>query len=175
MSDKITVQQRKYFVERIENSINDKINELRQGNAAQVQNISEREYEKYLEGLNIKEEVTRYKELWAEMEPLASKIRAIFNELEQVVRDNHGYSSTTPSLCSYQPFSGQDLEKAMRWCCHQTAKKHESETDAGKMITNLVAKKRAATDELHGINELEGLMHAVNNILEGADVPLLGQ
>ena len=175
MSDKITVQQRKYFVERIENSINEKINELRQGNAAQVQNISEREYEKYLEGLNIKEEVTRYKELWIELEPLASKIRAIFNELEEVLSKDHGYSSSTPSLCSYKPFSGEDLEKAMRWCCHQTAKKHESETDAGKMITNLQAKKRAAIDELHGINELDGLKIKVNNILQGADVPLLGQ
>ena len=175
MSDKITVQQRKYFVERIENSINEKINELRQGNAAQVQNISEREYEKYLDGLAIKEEVSRYKELWTELEPLASKIRAIFDELEQVLRKDHGYSHSTPSLCSYQPFSGQDLEKAMRWCCHQTAKKHESETDAGKMITELVAKKRAAFDELHGINELDGLKIKVNNILQGADVPLLGQ
>ena len=174
MSDKITVQQRKYFVERIENSINEKINELRQGNAAQVQNISEREYEKYLDGLAIKEEVSRYKELWTELEPLASKIRAIFEELEQVLRKKE-WDSNAPSLCSYQPFSGQDLEKAMRWCCHQTAKKHESETDAGKMITNLQAKKRAAIDELHGINELDGLKITVNNILQGADVPLLGQ
>ena len=41
MNDKISVQQRKYFVERIENSINDKIDELKQSNAAEVQNISE--------------------------------------------------------------------------------------------------------------------------------------
>ena len=68
-----------------------------------------------------------------------------------------------------------DVDTAFRWCCRKTAQKHETETEAGKMIRVLEAKKRAATDELHGINELEGLMHAVNNILEGADVPLLGQ
>ena len=174
MSDKITVQQRKYFVERIESSINEKISELRQSNAAEVQNISEREFETYLDGLKIKGDVVRYKELWAELEPLSSKIRAIFNELEQVLRKKE-WDSNAPSLCSYQPFSGLELDKAMRWCCHQTAKKHESETDAGKMITNLKAKKRAAIDELHGINELDGLKIKVNNILQGADVPLLGQ
>ena len=32
MSDKISVQQRKYFVERIESSINEKISELKQSN-----------------------------------------------------------------------------------------------------------------------------------------------
>ena len=43
------------------------------------------------------------------------------------------------------------------------------------MIRLLQAKKRAATDELHGINELNGLKKTVNSILKGADVPLLGQ
>ena len=48
MGDKISVQQRKYFVERIESSINEKINDLKQANAAQVQSISEKAYNKYL-------------------------------------------------------------------------------------------------------------------------------
>ena len=60
MSNKISVQQRKYFIERIEKSINEKISDLRQSNASEVQNISEREYEGYLKGLNINKEVKRY-------------------------------------------------------------------------------------------------------------------
>ena len=46
MSNKISVQQRKYFVERIQDSINDKIETLKQSNAAQVQNISDAAYNK---------------------------------------------------------------------------------------------------------------------------------
>ena len=173
MSNKISVQQRKYFVERIEKSINEKISDLRQSNASEVQNISEREYDGYLKGLNINKEVKRYTELYNEMYPLQEKLKAIFEELKSVVQKGKGWDSNTPSL--YSHFSTTDLDTAFRWCCRKTAQKHETETEAGKMIRVLEAKKRAATDELHGINELEGLMHAVNNILEGADVPLLGQ
>ena len=173
MNDKISVQQRKYFVERIEKSIDEKINSLRQSNAAEVQNISEREYGGYLKGLNIDKEVKRYTELYNEMYPLQEKLKAIFEELKSVVQRGKSWDSSTPSL--YSQFSATDLDTAYRWCCRKTAQKHETETEAGKMIRVLEAKKRAATDELHGINELEGLMHAVNNILEGADVPLLGQ
>ena len=36
MSQKISVQQRKYFVERIENSINNKIDMLKQANASKI-------------------------------------------------------------------------------------------------------------------------------------------
>ena len=53
MSDKISVQQRKYFVTRIENSINDKIETLKQSNAAEVQNISEAAYNNYLKLLKV--------------------------------------------------------------------------------------------------------------------------
>ena len=61
MSDKISVQQRKYFVERIETSINEKINELKQANAAQVQNISEKAFDKYLKLIKIDKDITRFK------------------------------------------------------------------------------------------------------------------
>ena len=173
MNDKISVQQRKYFVERIEKSIDEKINSLRQSNAAEVQNISEREYLGYLKSLNINKEVKRYTELYNEMYPLEEKLRAIFEELKTVVNKNKSWDSNTPSL--YNKFTATDLDTAFRWCCRKTAQKHETETEAGKMIRLLQAKKRAATDELHGINELNGLKKTVNSILKGADVPLLGQ
>ena len=169
---KISVQQRKYFVERIERSINDKIAELRQNNAAEVQNISEKEFRNYLKELKIEKEFDRYTELFQELKPLGSRLNAIYDELKSVF-GKQGWESNVPSL--YGEFSDIDLDKALRWCCHQTAKKHESETDAGKMIKELEGRKRAAIDELHGINELEGLKVTVNNILKGANVPLLGQ
>ena len=169
---KISVQQRKYFVERIEKSINEKISELRQTNAAEVQNISEKEFRSYLKQLKIEKEFDRYKELYLELTPLGTKLSAIYDELRSVFTKN-SWDSNVPSL--YGGYSDIDLDKAIRWCCHQTAKKHESETDAGKMIKELEGRIRAAIDELHGINELEGLKVTVNNILKGANVPLLGQ
>ena len=48
---KISVQQRKYFVNRIEQSINEKINVLKQQRASDVQQLSEAEYKRYLKTL----------------------------------------------------------------------------------------------------------------------------
>ena len=43
------------------------------------------------------------------------------------------------------------------------------------MIADLENRKRAAVDQLHGINELQELTLTVNGILNGAGVPLLGE
>ena len=46
--------------------------------------------------------------------------------------------------------------------------------DETKIDEELERQKRAATDLLHGINELDGLTTEVNKILTGAGVPQLG-
>ena len=94
---KISVQQRKYFVERIERSINEKIAELRQTNAAEVQNISEKEFRNYLKELKIEKEFDRYTELFLELKPLASRLNAIYDELKSVF-GKQGWESNVPSL-----------------------------------------------------------------------------
>ena len=172
MSDKISVQQRKYFVERIETSINEKIGELRQANAAQIQNISEREYDKYLKLLKIDKDVKKFDKMDVEHKALQSKLVTVFNEVRRSLSIQE-YGSGTPSV--YNSSSALDVNTGFRFLCGKTATKQETETPEGKLIKQLEAKKRAAVDLLHGINELEGLTVQVNNILNGAGVPLLGE
>ena len=172
MSDKISVQQRKYFVERIETSINEKINELKQANAAQVQNISEKAFDKYLKLIKIDKDVTRFNKVDIEHKQLQSKLYDIYNEVRKSLGVQE-YGNSTPSV--YRTSSAIDFASGFRYLCGKTASKQETETAEGKLIRELEAKKRAAVDELHGVNELEGLKLTVNNILKGADVPLLGE
>ena len=172
MSDKISVQQRKYFVERIETSINEKINELKQANAAQVQNISEKAFDKYLKLIKIDKDVTRFNKVDIEHKQLQSKLYDIYNEVRKSLGVQE-YGNSTPSV--YRTSSAIDFASGFRYLCGKTASKQETETAEGKLIRELEAKKRAAVDELHGINELNGLKQVVNNILKGADVPLLGE
>ena len=172
MSDKISVQQRKYFVERIETSINEKINELKQANAAQVQNISEKAFDKYLKLIKIDKDVTRFNKVDVEHKQLQSKLYDIYNEVRKSLGVQE-YGNSTPSV--YRTSSAIDFASGFRYLCGKTASKQETETPEGKLIRELEAKKRAAVDELHGVNELEGLKITVNNILKGADVPLLGE
>ena len=169
---KISVQQRKYFVERIESSINDKINELKQSNAAQVQSISEKAYEKYLKLLKVDKDMKRFAKLDVEYKQLQSKLVTVYDEVSRSLNFDK-YAANTP--CVYNSSNAEDINKGYRFLCGKTAAKQETETPEGRLIKELEAKKRAAVDELHGVNELEGLKATVNNILKGADVPLLGE
>ena len=95
MSDKITVQQRKYFVERIQNSINDKIEMLRQSNAAQVQNISEAAYNKYLKHIKVYEDLKEFEQLDVEHKKLQSKLVQVYDAVkssQQGKRNTPDYS-----------------------------------------------------------------------------------
>ena len=82
MGDKISVQQRKYFVTRIENSINDKIEALRQSNAAQVQNISEAAYNKYLKLLKVDKDLKIFEKLDARHKKLQSKLIQVYESVK---------------------------------------------------------------------------------------------
>ena len=88
-------------------------------------------------------------------------------------RHDYNYHHNYPSV--YNSSGAVEINDGYRYLCNQTAAKNEDETPAGKLIKQLEAKKRAAVDELHGVNELEGLKLTVNNILKGADVLLLGE
>ena len=172
---KISVTQRKYFVARIEKSIDDKIAMLKQSNAADVQAISERAYKKYLKHIGVDKDIKEYLKIKSRVDVLSGRITAIFNEVKKSVKDPNDtrYDHSEPSM--YGSINEADIEGAFKWCCNKTAHKQETETASGKMISDLENRKRAAVDQLHGINELQDLTLTVNNILNGAGVPLLGE
>ena len=177
MANKISVQQRKYFVTRIENSINEKIEMLKQSNAAEVQNISQAAYNKYLKHLKVDKDLKKFEKLDLEHRKLQHKLVKVYDAVKDSQlgkkRHDYNYHHNYPSV--YNASDAVAINDGYRYLCNQTAAKNEDSTAAGKLIKQLEAKKRAAIDELHGINELEGLKATVNNILKGADVPLLGE
>jgi len=150
---KISVQQRKYFVERIETSINEKINELKQANAAQVQALSDEAYEEYLKLLKVNKDMAKFEILDREWRELASKLSTVYADVRQSLGFN-SYEANVPSVYSSSNYS--DMRNGYRWLCGRTAAKNQHETPEGKVIKALEDKKRAAIDELHGVNELEG-------------------
>ena len=168
---KISVQQRKYFVGRIEQSINEKIAILKQQRAADVQKLSEAEYNRYLKTIKLDKALARYKALKDEFDLLSNSIVDVYDEIVRSIGKNK-YDHDVPSIYSGSSF--QDMDRGFRYLCNKTAQDQETETESGKMIRELEQKKRNACDVLHGVNELEELTAEVNNILQSADVPLLG-
>jgi len=171
MSNKISVQQRKYFTKRIEDAMDEKIAVLKQQRASDVQKLSEAEYARYLKALKVDKSLNRYKKLKEEHDIVAEGLVAVYNEILKNL-GKYQYDNGVPSI--YTGSSHGDMDKAFRYLCNQTAFGQETETKSGKMIKELEAKKRAACDKLHGVAELDGLMAEVNKILKGANVPQLG-
>ena len=171
MTNKISVQQRKYFTKRIEEAFDEKISILRQERASDVQKLSEAEYKRYLKNLKVDKSLNRYKKLKEEHDIVAEGLVAVYNEILKNL-GKYQYDNGVPTI--YTGSSHGDMDKAFRYLCNQTAFGQETETKSGRIIKELEEKKRAACDLLHGINELDGLTAEVNKILTGTGVPQLG-
>ena len=119
----------------------------------------------------------RFEKLDAEHAKLQSKLVQVYESVKSSQissnRNLNTWDNNYPHL--YNSSGAVSINDGYRYLCNQTAIKNEDETPQGKLIKKLEAKKRAAVDELHGINQLVGLKTTVNNILKGADVPLLGE
>ena len=171
MPEKITAAQRKYFDNRIDIAINDKINVLKQQDAANVMTISDAAYGKYLKLIGIDKELARYKKVDAERKKLTEKIYSVYNECRRSLELKQ-YNSDTPSV--YEGSSHDCYTKGFRYLCQKAALKSEGITPAGKEIARLKEQMNNAKDVLYGINELPDLLKCVNSILKDAEVPLLG-
>jgi len=170
---KMSVQQRKYFVERISKTINSQILNLRQQNASKVYDISEKKYNDYLKSLKVYKTIKEYAKIKAKADILSYKIISIYDEVKNTVEDktrNDNYNN--PSL--YGLSSVTEVDKAFRWACNETAKKNETQTASSSIIKELEKKRDAAIDLLHGVDDFGDILGQVNKTLKGTEVPLLG-
>jgi len=172
---KMSVQQRKYFVERISNTIDKQILNIRQAQAADVYDISEVHYNKYLKALKVEKSLNEFKKAKEKCDRLGAKLYSVYEEVKKTVENpdadwrelqNH------PSVWSSS--SWKEFEKAFRWACAETAKQSDSTATHTTVINNLQAKKDKAIDTLHGVDDFKDILGSVNKILKGTEVPKLG-
>ena len=171
MSNKISVQQRKYFTERINEAINDRISVLKHKNASQVTEMGNKQFNSYLKEIGVYDNMLRYAKIRKEADDLNATIRQVYDNIKRAL-DIKGYHHDWPTM--YQGSSQETIEECFRKCCEEVALQNFESNEIGKEIDKLEKQKRAATDLLHGINELYGLTSEVNRILKGAGVAELG-
>ena len=171
MSNKISVQQRKYFTQRIEEAIDAKISVLKHKNASKVTDLGNKQYENYLKEIDVFDKLMRFNVIKDEADKLCSTLKQIYENIKQAL-DVKGYNHDWPTI--YNGSGYETINSAFRKACEEVALQNSKGNDLGKEIEKLERQKRAATDLLHGINELDGLTAEVNKILTGAGVPQLG-
>ena len=172
---KMSVQQRKYFVERISKTINKQILNIRQSQAADVYDISEAHYNKYLAALKVQKVLKKYKLVEERHKLLGSKLNSVFTEVKKTIVDpNASWNETQNNPDAWDSSDWQTFDKAFRWTCAETAKKTDSTATHTTVIKNLENKRDKAVDTLHGVDEFADILGSVNNILKGTEVPKLG-
>ena len=172
---KMSVQQRKYFVERISGTIDKQILNIRQQQAADVYDVSETHYNKYLKALKVYKVLNDYKKSQELTNRLGEKLNSIYNEVQRTIENPDAdwkESQNYPNVWSSSAWA--EFDKAFRWACKETAKRTDSTATHTAVINNLQAKKDKAIDELHGVQDFQDILGSVNKILKGTEVPKLG-
>ena len=173
---KMSVQQRKYFVERITSTINQQILALRQANAAEVYDVSEKHYNKYLKSLKLDKTFKDFEMHRKKANALYQKIDAVYNEVKNTIVDpNADWRDRANVPTIWNTTDMKDIDKAFRWACNETARKNNNGCTMSKDIKALEKKRDKAIDILHGVEEFSDVMEKVNKSLKGTDVPRLGE
>jgi Tfp pilus assembly major pilin PilA len=172
---KMSVQQRKYFVERITSTINNQILAMRQANAAEVYDVSEKHYKKYLKSLKLDKVIKDHKMHKEALEALYQKIEAVYSEVKNTIVDpNADWRERQDVPNIWNSSSSEDINKAFRWACNETARQNNNGCTMTKDIKALEKKRDKAIDILHGVEEFSDVMNKVNASLKGTEVPKLG-
>lgn len=173
---KMSVQQRKYFVDRITSTINQQILVLRQANAAEVYDVSEKHYNKYLKSLKLDKTLKDFEMHRKKANALYQKMEAVYNEVKNTIIDpNADWKERHNAPTIWNSSDIKDIDKAFRWACNETARKHNGTCTMSKDIQALEKKRDKAIDILHGVEEFSDVMEKVNKSLKGTDVPRLGE
>ena len=164
----LSCQQRNYFIDRIREEINKEISALEQLHATGIETVANKQYKTYLKetGLDkLFKEYTQAEDKW-------NKIRERMSQVCKAIHEKTDYSDKSSYF--HAPYDSNGVEKFLRDICNALAREGFIHTPKGKRLGELEAKRKAAIDIVMGMTEVEPTVIAINKILKGSNVPLLG-
>ena len=164
----LSKQQRDYFIKRIKGEINKEITVLEQVHATGIETVANKQYKQYLK-------TTGLDKLFKEYSEAESKWNDIRDRMENVCKAIHE-KTDYPGKDSYfhAPYNTQGVEKFLKEICNALARDNFINTPKGKRLKELEDKRTAAIDTVMGMTETEPLVQALNKLLKGTNVPMLG-
>ena len=164
----LSKQQRDYFIDRIKGEVNKEIAILEQVHATGIETVANKQYKSYLKETGLDKLFKEY----ANAEEKWNKIR---NRMESVCKALHE-KTDYPGKNNYfhAPYDTKGVEKFLREICNALARDNFINTPKGKRLKELEDKRTAEIDTVMGMTETEPLVQALNKILKGTNVPLLG-
>ena len=166
----LSCQQRNYFIDRIKESINKEISSLEQLHATGIETVANKQYRSYLKETGLDKILNEYKEYEAKWEDVKGRMDTIVLDLHNKM----DYPGKKESYGSPSTYNSQSVEKFFHQICNSIARQGFLDSTKGRRLQELEAKKTAAIDVIMGMVEVEPTVIAVNKILKGTNIPLLG-
>ena len=164
----LSCQQRNYFIDRIRNSINKEIGVLEQIHATTIETVANKQFKSYLKETGLGKMLKEYKKKEDEFKKIKERMSVICEGIWENT-DYSGKDTWKPSF-----YSESSVEEFLRKICNSLARDGFINTPKGKRLKELESKRTAAVDVVMGMTETEPTVNAVNKILKGTKVPLLG-
>ena len=109
MSNKISVQQRKYFSQRVTDAMNAKISVLKHKNASRVTELGNKQFENYLKDIGVYDKLMRFAVVKNEADELNKTIRQIYENIRKALNIGE-YQSNWPTI--YQGSEALESKKS---------------------------------------------------------------
>ena len=164
-------KQRDYYVERIKGLCRNRINQIRAIHASEIQDMADKKYEEFLEGIGVSADMKILSETIATQEDINSRMRGVVQGLKEIYKDldsSDSYSYYTE--CNYY----EKHTKFLKACCRSIAQEEFYKTEAGQELKSLERTQDSAIDTvmLDGCNSVE-LTAKLNDILGTSGLALL--
>ena len=164
----LSCQQRNYFIDRIKEEINKEISVLEQIHATGIETVANKQYKSYLKETGLDKLFKEYKtaeDRWNKIKDRMIQVCKAIHEKTDYPNKSNYYST---------PYDSKGVESFLRDICNSLARDNFIHTPKGKRLGELENKRRAAVDVVMGMTETEQTVIAINKILKGTNVPLLG-
>jgi hypothetical protein len=164
----LSKQQRDYFIDRVKAEVNKEIAVLEQIHATGIETVANKQYKSYLKETGLGKIVKEYEAA----EDKWNKVRDRMQTICKALHEKTEYPGKERFF--HAPYDSKGVEKFLREICNALARDNFIHTPKGKRLKELEQKRTAAIDTIMGMTETEPLVQALNKILKGTNVPLLG-
>jgi len=169
---KITENQRKYMVKRVNEEFDDAVSLIKQKEAVTIQKISEKAEKNYKKTLGIEKEVDnlkKYEKLYNDAKDKCNKVVAA---MEQHQETSHSVKSKYNFYGSTHIHDSQTMDNYVAMKCTDLALKNFGDTKEGAEMQKLEDKRKAAVDYIYGMSKSNGITKGLAKILRGTTIKL---
>ena len=164
----LSCQQRNYFIDRIKDTINKEIGVLEQIHATKIETVANKQFKTYMKETGIGKLMAKYKKKQQEYKKLEDRMSIICTSLWEKT-EYPGKPTFKPSF-----YSPDSMESFLKEVCNALARDGFINTPKGRRLKELETKREQAVDIVMGMTETDATVAAINKVLKGTKVPLLG-